>query len=141
MPERIAWFYQRKGCKGSKLARAFLLARDSVIAEEVDAIANPIDKEAALEMLRAATKLVVAWRNDVCEYEVADGKIYKYRAFRPGKKSHGYDAPHGSPITESSGFWHIVVKKGVLRTPSIRKGGLLLVGFSDAAAKRVFRGA
>ena len=140
MPERVDWFYYRKTCHGSRLARRFLLTRGCIVAEEVDANAAPVDAPGAMELVRQARKLVVAWHGQVRTWELAGGKFFKFRSFKPasGRRADGFDAPHGAAI-ERSDIWYNVLRDGVLRTPAIRKGGTLLVGFSEDAVKRVFR--
>jgi arsenate reductase-like glutaredoxin family protein len=142
VPERIDWFYYRKTCRGSRLARQFLRSQGCAVAEEVDAAAAPVDADAAVELVRQVRKLVVAWHGEVRTWELAGGKFFKFRTFKPasGRRPEGFDAPHGAAIEGSDTLWYNVLRNGLLRTPALRKGGTLLVGFSEVAVERVFRG-
>jgi hypothetical protein len=111
------------------------------VAKEVDAAADPISAPDAVELVRQVNKLVVAWHNEVRVWELAGGKWVKFRIFKParGTRPDGIDAPHGSEL-DGTLRYSILNPAGSLRTPALRKGGTLLVGFSADAAKRVFRG-
>ena len=141
MPERVDWFYHRKGCPGSRLARQFLKARGARILEETDAALTPVDVETGIRLMTEVRLVVVAWRSEVVTWEMVNGKWIKYRVFKTvhGKRvCYGTDAPHGSELRR--GFVHIITARtGGLRTPTIRKGNRLLIGFSPEAARRVFR--
>jgi hypothetical protein len=112
------------------------------VAEEVDAAAAPVDADAAIELVRQVRKLVVAWHGEVRTWELAGGKFFKFRAFKPasGRRAGGFDAPHGAAIEDADTLWYNVLKDGLLRTPALRRGRTLLVGFSEEAIERVFRG-
>lgn len=140
MPERVDWFYHRQGCQASRLARRFLDSRGCAVAVVVNATTAALDAQAAVELVRSVRKLVVVWRGSVRWWELADGKYYKHRWFKPGRDARpdGFDAPSGFEVNVRFCSW-ILNPSGSLRTPTLRKGGTLLVGFSEAAAQRVFR--
>jgi hypothetical protein len=140
VPERVDWFYYRKGCRASQVARRFLDSRGCAVAEVVDAATAAVDAQATVELIRSVRKLVVAWRGSVRWWELDGGKYYKYRGFKPGRdrRAEGFDAPGGVEVDVRLCSW-ILGPSGSLRTPALRKGGTLLVGFSEAAVKRVFR--
>ena len=138
MPERVDWFYQRQACRTSRLAQRFLTARGCAVVEVVDADAATVDAQAAVALVRSARKLVAAVRGYVLVWELAEGKYFKFRSFHPrGRTLVGWNAPGGIERDERVRY-AILNSAGSLRTPALRKGGVLLVGFSAKAARRVF---
>jgi hypothetical protein len=109
------------------------------VVDVVDADAAAVDAQAAIELVRTARKLVAAVRGYVLVWELVDGKFFKFRSFNPGGRALvGWNAPGGVEGDERVRY-AILNPSGSLRTPALRKGGVLLVGFSEKAAQRVFR--
>jgi hypothetical protein len=109
------------------------------VIEVVDAEAAPVDGQAAVGLVRTARKLVAAVRGYVLVWELAEGKYIKFRSFNPrGRALVGWNAPGGVEGDERVRY-ALLNRSGSLRTPALRKGGVLLVGFSEKAARRVFR--
>ena len=142
MRRQVDWFYHRRGCRGSRLARRFLAARGYAVAEEVDDGAAPVDGPAAFTLLGQVKELVTPIKGDVHVFDLAGGNIFRWRRWSPGGNGRAetvWEEEDGCEVDQFASLqtW-LLTSAGSLRTPALRKGGTLLVGFSEAAADRAF---
>ncbi len=100
---------------GCKKAQEFLEANAAEPTEKVDATKQRFGRAEALELAKAADKVVV-------------GK---------GKKVVVFDMRIAPPDDDALAA-QLLGPSGNLKAPTLRMGGTLLVGFSEAAYQRVF---
>jgi arsenate reductase-like glutaredoxin family protein len=86
------------------------------VAERTDAKKERYGREAALELARAASKVVVSRGRSVTVFDM--------------KKN---------PPDEETLLAHLLGPTGNLRAPTIRKGKTLLVGFNEATYERALK--
>ena len=86
------------------------------MAERTDAKKERFGREAALELARAASKVIVSRGKGVVVFDM--------------KKN---------PPDDETLLAHLLGPTGNLRAPTIRKGRTLFVGFNEAAYQRAFK--
>ena len=107
MSKKIDWYYHRKGSTSCVRAQEFLANREIVATEAVDARAK-LGRADALQMAKAASKLIVANGKNVVTFS-----MHK-------------DSPDDRTLAA-----HMLGPTGTLRAPTIRKGETLLVEFNE----------
>lgn len=106
MAKKVDWYYRRNGCNTCKKMDAFLEEHD-IEAKEIES-ANKIryDEDQAVELASEMSKIIAARGKSVTEIKVKGAErdlLVK----------------------------HLIGPSGKLRSPAIRKGKTLYIGFSD----------
>ena len=114
MPGKIDWMYHRKNCVSCQKARGFLESARQEVASHTDARTERRGREEALALAKSMSEVIV-------------GKGKKVVTFN--MKKH--------PPDDDTLAAAILGPTGNLKAPTIRKGTILLVGFSEAAYQQV----
>jgi arsenate reductase-like glutaredoxin family protein len=117
MASKVDWYYHRPGCTTCGKSQNFLNHRKIEVKETVNALKVRFEPKQALEMVRGASRVIVA----------------------KGKKVVSFDMMHDPPDDETL-LAHILGPSGKLRAPVIRRGSTLLIGFAEAEFARVLDG-
>lgn len=106
--KKVDWYYRRSGCNTCKKMDAFLEEHAVTAKETVSANKEKLGPEAALALAKEVSKIVAARGTAVVEIKTkdADEELLKK---------------------------HLVGPTGNLRSPVIRKGKTLFVGFNAEA--------
>lgn len=106
--KKVDWYYRRSGCNTCKKMDAFLEQHGVVAKETVSANKEKLGPEVALELAEQVSKIVAARGKSVVEFRPQDADADFLRK-------------------------HLVGPTGNLRSPVIRKGKTLFVGFNEDA--------
>lgn len=98
---------------GCKKAQGFLGSQDWSIAEQTDASKDRKGPAEALALARSVDQVVVGKGKQVVVFEM-----------------------HKQPPDDETLLAHLLGPTGNLKAPTLRKGKLLLVGFSEAAYRQ-----
>jgi len=109
MARKIDWYYRRNSCATCAKADAFLEARGLTAREVVDARKVKLPKRETVLMLRSTVRLVSV----------------------KGKTVHNWNLKKDPPI-EKDLFGSIMGSTGNLRSPALRIGKTLVVGFDES---------
>jgi len=106
--KKVDWYYRRSGCNTCKKMDAFLEEHSVTAKETVSANKEKLGADAAMELAQEVSKIVAARGKSVAEFKTkdADEELLKK---------------------------HLVGPTGNLRSPAIRKGKTLYVGFNEEA--------
>ena len=106
--KKVDWYYRRSGCNTCKKMAAFLEEHSVTAKETVSANKEKLGADAAMELAQEVSKFVAARGKSVAEFKTkdADEELLKK---------------------------HLVGPTGNLRSPAIRKGKTLYVGFNEEA--------
>lgn len=108
MARKIDWYYRRSSCATCAKADAFLEARGLKARDVVDARKTKLPKRETVLMLRTTQRLVSI----------------------KGKRVDNWNLKKDPPI-EKDLFGSIMGSTGNLRTPSLRVGKTMVVGFDE----------
>ncbi|MFT7463974.1 MAG: arsenate reductase-like glutaredoxin family protein [Pseudohongiellaceae bacterium] len=108
MGRKIDWYYRRNSCATCAKADAFLEARGLTPREVVDSRKSKLPKRETVPMLRTTQRLVSM----------------------KGKTLHDWNLKKNPPM-EIDLFEAIMGSTGNLRTPALRIGKTLVVGFNE----------
>ena len=106
--KKVDWYYRRSGCNTCKKMDEFLEKNSVVAKETVSANKEKLGPEYGLALAKEVTKIVAARGKSVVEIQTKDADEDLLRK-------------------------HLVGPTGNLRSPVIRKGKTLYVGFSEEA--------
>ncbi len=104
----VDWYYRRSGCNTCKKMDAFLEEHSIVPKETLSANKARLGPEAAMDLAKEVSKIVAARGKSVVEFKTKDAD---------------------QELLEK----HLVGPTGNLRSPVIRKGKTLYVGFNEEA--------
>lgn len=110
MSKQVDWLYHRKSCISCQRARTYLAAKKVTVADQADARTDRRGPKEALELAKTVEKIHVA----------------------KGKKVVTLDLVKDRPDDETL-VKHLLGPSGNLRAPTLRKGKVLYVGFSEEA--------
>jgi hypothetical protein len=113
MPGVIDWMYHRKGWTGCTKSREFLEQHGWSVVETIDATKVRKGRDAALELARSASTVIVARGKKVVTFDMA------------------------APPDDDTLAAALLGPTGNLKAPTLRLGGTLLVGFGEAAYVQV----
>lgn len=106
--KKVDWYYRRSGCNTCKKMDAFLEEHSVTAKETVSANKEKLGPEAAMDLAKEVSKIVAARGKSVVEFKTKDAE-------------------------EELLTKHLVGPTGNLRSPVIRKGKTLYVGFNEEA--------
>lgn len=106
--KKVDWYYRRSGCNTCKKMDAFLEEKSVEAKETISANKEKLGLEAALQLAGEVSKIVATRGKSVVEIKTkdADEELLKK---------------------------HLIGPTGNLRSPVIRKGKTLFVGFNEEA--------
>lgn len=108
MASKVDWYYRRSGCNTCKKMDAFLEKHAVVPKETVSANKERLGPEAAMELATTVSKIVAARGKSVVEFKTKDADEELLRK-------------------------HLIGPSGNLRSPAVRQGKTLFVGFNEEA--------
>lgn len=108
MGKQVDWYYRRSGCNTCRKMDEFLVAHDVVAKETLSANQARLGPDAAMELAQTVTKIVAARGKSVVELKTKDCDAETLKKY-------------------------LVGPTGNLRSPVVRKGKTLYVGFHAEA--------
>ena len=112
----IDWYYHRVGCTACRKAQDFLGDYELVVRERVDARKTRIGPSALADVVDGAKTVLVSNGRSVARYDL-----------KPGKRDRG------------EMFARMVGPTGNLRAPTLKRGGLVVVGYHADSMKELVR--
>lgn len=112
----IDWYYHRLGCAACRKAQDFLSDYELVVRERVDARKTRIGPSALADVVKGAKTVLVSNGRSVARFELA-----------PGSRQRG------------EMFARMVGPTGNLRAPTLKRGGLVVVGYHADSLKELVK--